>query len=110
MYDPKRDSKGSIVSMGYAFDWNTPDRKQGKKLIRGTAYYFKKFFHSSGSLIDAKKQYSIDKTHYHQFFYSTDKVDNQLANWKDKLMLQNMTKDSSGNPRNKKQVDLEDMI
>ena len=110
MYDTKRDSKGSVVSVGYAFDWNTPDRKQGKKLIRGTAYYFRKFFHSSGSLIDAKKQYSEDKTHYHQFFYSTDKVDNQIKKYKDQLVLQNMTKDSSGNPRNKKQVDLEDML
>ena len=91
---------GKIVREAQAFNWKTSDKTGiGGRKIRGTQYYFNKFFRGDSAFINAKNQYAKNKQHYKQFFYSTRKLEEQIKKYKGKYNLDSMVKDSKGNPK-----------
>jgi len=93
-WDPKYNkattSDGKVVREPQAFDWETPDRTIMGRNIRGTQWYFNEYFRGESAFQTAKKQFAKNKQHYHQFFYSTDKLDNQIKNYKGDANLNDM--------------------
>ena len=93
-WDPKYNkavtSKGRVIREAQAFDWKTPDKTVKGKKVRGTQWYFNKYFKGEGAFYDAKQQFARNKQHYKQFFYSTDTLDNQIKNYKGNANLDAM--------------------
>jgi len=93
-WDPKYNkattAEGKVVREPQAFDWKTPDRTIMGRKIRGTQWYFNEYFSGESAFVGAKKQFAKNKQHYHQFFYSTDKLDNQIKNYKGDANLNDM--------------------
>ena len=94
-WDPKfnkaETSNGRLIREAQSFDWKTPDKTVKGKKVRGTQWYFNKYFRGEGALFTAKKQFARNKQHYKQFFYSTDNLDNQIKNYKGNADLDAMT-------------------
>jgi len=94
-WDPKfnkaETSNGRLIREAQSFDWKTPDKTVRGKKVRGTQWYFNKYFRGEGALFTAKKQFARNKQHYKQFFYSTDSLDNQIKNYKGNADLDAMT-------------------
>ena len=102
-WDPRYNEarvEGKIVRESQAFNWKTPDKTGiGGRKIRGTQYYFNKFFRGDSAFATAKKAYARNKQHYKQFFYSTRKLEEQIKKYKGEYNLDSMVKDSKGNPK-----------
>ena len=96
----RKEVGGKTIRPAQAFDWTKKGVNDAKgRYIKGPADYYHDFFKSAESILGAKRTFEKDKTHYHQFFYSTADVRQQIKDYVENLSY--MTKDSKGNPRKK---------
>ena len=106
-WDPQFDRQvvgGRTVRPSLAFDWNIKGFWKGDKYFPGSKDIYQTFFGQlgmdptkRGGLVQAKRAFEANKSHYHQFFWSTDDTMKQIKEYVDDLTY--MTKTSKGNPR-----------
>ena len=108
-WDPQFDRQeagGRTVRPSLAFDWNIKGFWKGDKYFPGSKDIYQTFFGQlgmdptkRGGLVQAKRAFEANKSHYHQFFWSTEDTMKQIKEYVDDLTY--MTKTSKGNPRKK---------